>query len=168
MQEIVYGQGFLEIVPVLSQADTKLLQTIPTLAAGDDKVRNDSQAFTNIAAVAAAFTSGSTAIPVVGETLTGATSTQTAKVVGLFLTGGSWAGADAAGTLYVESASGAFTNGENLNGSVSGANILTLTADFVAQPTALSQCGSGGVGEGVSQFLRAGRGRQQDSVFQEP
>jgi len=144
MQEILYAQGYLDLKPVLSQADTKLLQTTPTLAAGDFKLRNASQAFTNLAAVAAAFTSGGTAIPLVGETLTGATSTFTAIVVGFFLTSGSWGAGTAAGTLFVEQASGAFTPGENLNGSVGGANILTLTADFVAQPTALAQTGSGG------------------------
>jgi len=144
MQEILYAQGYLDLKPVLSQADTKLLQTTPTLAAGDFKLRNASQAFTNIASVAAAFTSGGTAIPLVGETLTGATSTFTAIVVGFFLTSGSWGAGTAAGTLFVEQTSGAFTPGENLNGSVGGANILTLTADFVAQPTALAQTGSGG------------------------
>src|SRR3990167_1989438 len=143
MQEILYGTGYLDLKPVVSQADTKLLQTTPTLVAGDFKVRNAVQAFTNLTAVAAAFTSGSVA-PVVGETLTGDTSTKTAIVVGWFLTSGSWSGTDGAGTLFVASASGAFTVGETISGSVGGSNILTLTANFVAQPTALAQTGSGG------------------------
>ena len=141
MQEIPFGQGFYDEYPVLQQADTKLLQQPPTLAVGDIQYKAAGPT-ANLGAVAAAFTVGNVAKPILGETVTGGTSTKTAKVIGSFLTSGAWSGAGA-GTLFVESASGAFTPGETLTGSVSGCT-LTLTADFVAQPTALSQVGSGG------------------------
>lgn len=79
----------------------------------------------------AAFTSGGVAEIAVGDTVTGATSGQTAKVVYLAHSSGTWAGGDEAGTLYVGTPSGAFTPGEDLNVSGKQDNIATLTADFV-------------------------------------
>ena len=127
MYRIPYGVGHLFIVPVISQANTKLFKTGMTIAAGDAKLRNRSQAFTNLAAEYIAFTSGSVA-PAVGETLTGATSGTTAKVVGWFLTSGTWTGGDAAGGLFLESVSAAL-QAENLNGALAGANCMTIGGD---------------------------------------
>jgi hypothetical protein len=79
----------------------------------------------------AAFTSGGTTEIAVGDTVTGATSGKTAKVVFVVHGSGTWAGGDEAGTLYVGTPSGAFTNGENLDVSGKQNDIATLTADFV-------------------------------------
>lgn len=72
-----------------------------------------------------AFTSGGASAPTVGETLTGATSAVTAVLVDYNLTSGTWAGGDAAGTLILRQVSGTFGS-ENLNGSASGANCMTV------------------------------------------
>jgi len=77
----------------------------------------------------AAFTSGGTTPIAVGDTVTGGISGQTAKVVLVSVTSGSWAGGDAAGSIYVGTPSGAFSNGEAL--LVGGSDLATLTADFV-------------------------------------
>lgn len=82
-----------------------------------------------------AFTSGGTRPIVAGDTITGATSGATATVrsVGT-LTGGSWAGGDAAGTLQLTSRNGTFQS-ENLNvtdvNSVDSDNSATIGADIV-------------------------------------
>ena len=48
------------------------------------------------------FTGGGTLVPLVGNRIKGATSSATAMIVSIgTLTGGSWAGGDAAGTLQV-------------------------------------------------------------------
>ena len=72
------------------------------------------------------FTLGTTEFTV-GETITGAVSAETAIVDHWTLSGGSWAGNDAAGTLYVHTVSGVFQN-EAIAGDVSGA--ATLSNDF--------------------------------------
>jgi hypothetical protein len=79
----------------------------------------------------AAFTSGGTAEIAVGDTVAGATSGKVAKVVHIVISSGTWASGSAAGTLYVGTPDGAFTDGENLNVSGKQDNIATLTADFV-------------------------------------
>ena len=76
----------------------------------------------------AAFTSGGTTPIAVGDTVTGGTSGETAKVVALVHASGSWAGGDEAGTIYVGTPSGAFTDGEAL--LVGGVDLATLTANF--------------------------------------
>jgi hypothetical protein len=78
------------------------------------------------------FDSGST-VPVVGETLTGATSSDTGVVIEIeTLLSGTWAGGDAAGYLTMDTISqddseqlSIFTDNENINGSTGGSNILT-------------------------------------------
>jgi len=72
-----------------------------------------------------AFTSGSTEFTV-GETLTGATSTAYGIVVDYNVSSGTWAGADAAGTVYLRQTSGTFT-GEDLNGSVAGSDCASIS-----------------------------------------
>lgn len=69
------------------------------------------------------FTSGGTYQVVVGNTVTGATSGATGKVVGVTLTSGSWAAGNAAGTLRFKSTTGTFV-AENLN---VGANLNVAT-----------------------------------------
>lgn len=78
----------------------------------------------------AAFTSGGTAEIAVGDTVTGATSGKAAKVAHIVVSSGTWASGSAAGTLYVGTPDGAFTDGENLNVSGKQDNIATLTANF--------------------------------------
>ena len=72
------------------------------------------------------FTSGGTYEIVAGDTITGATSAVTAKVVFVFLVSGTWAGGDAAGDLIITAQSAAFA-AENLNVGAN-ANVAT-TAD---------------------------------------
>ena len=71
------------------------------------------------------FNSGSTEFTV-GETLTGATSGHTGDVVDYDVSSGTWGGGDAAGTVYLKQASGAF-QAEDLNGSTGGANMASAT-----------------------------------------
>jgi len=71
------------------------------------------------------FNSGSVE-PAAGETLTGATSGETATVSSVNRTSGSWAGGDATGTIIVTSPSDDFTADENINGSVGGNNLGTV------------------------------------------
>lgn len=80
------------------------------------------------------FTSGGTYEVKVGDTITGATSAKTARVVKVILTGGTWAGADAAGILIVDEISGDF-QAENIDVG-SNTNVATVavtkTADALA------------------------------------
>lgn len=69
------------------------------------------------------YNSGSTE-PTVGETLTGATSSETGVFVSLTRTSGSWAGGNAAGSIIISSA-GDIVADENINGSTGGSNMLT-------------------------------------------
>jgi hypothetical protein len=78
------------------------------------------------------FDSGSVA-PTVGETITGATSTDTFVVEGYTLISGTFAGGDAVGVIEGKTPTGyddnnleVFTNNENLNGSTAGANFATV------------------------------------------
>lgn len=82
-----------------------------------------------------AFTSGGTREIVAGDTLTGATSTETAIVVSISaLTSGTWVGGDAAGTFTVRTQSGTFQS-ENLDvtpagGTTAFLNNVTIGADM--------------------------------------
>ncbi len=83
------------------------------------------------------FTSGSVA-PTVGETLTGATSTDTGVVAVVDLISGSYAGGDAAGYITMTSPTGydsvqgtVFSDTETVNGSTGGTNILTVNHDGI-------------------------------------
>ena len=78
------------------------------------------------------YNSGSTEFTV-GETLTGATSGHTGVVVDYDLASGTWGGGDAAGTVYVKQATGAF-QAENLNGSTGGANMASATGAGTGLP----------------------------------
>lgn len=61
-----------------------------------------------------AFTSGGTYEIIPGDTVTGATSGATARVVSISLSSGTWAGGDAAGTFTLDTVVGTFV-AENLN-----------------------------------------------------
>lgn len=61
-----------------------------------------------------AFTSGGVTAIAVGNTITGATSAATAKIMSVELSSGTWAGGDAAGEFIIEGQSGTFA-AENLN-----------------------------------------------------
>ena len=125
---IPYGTDWLVRFPlVTSGADTFLSSA--TIAAGDIKVGHDELIHTNPSGETVAFTSGSEQ-PANGDTLTGATSTETCTVMFTVLTSGTWSGGDAAGTLFVTSASGAFQS-ENLNNTTSGTdNVMTIGGDL--------------------------------------
>lgn len=76
------------------------------------------------------YTSGGTYEILPGDTITGATSASTARVVSLTLASGTWAGGDAAGVLTLDDRSGAL-QAENLD--VGGnTNVATIGADSVA------------------------------------
>lgn len=77
-------------------------------------------------AYSVAFTGGSGAAPAAGTTLTGATSLSTAIVIRSTLSGGTWAGGDAAGVMFVYSRSAAFVS-EQVD---QGANHFHITTDF--------------------------------------
>lgn len=82
-----------------------------------------------------AFTSGGTRAIVAGDTITGATSGETAIVTAVSdLSSGTWAGGDAAGTLTLRTKSGTFQS-ENLNvttaDGASSANSATIGADLI-------------------------------------
>jgi Pectate lyase superfamily protein len=79
---------------------------------------------------AIAFTAGQAAGVAVGNTITGLTSSATATVTHVSLTGGSFAGNDAAGWLGVASQSGTFVAGEALR--VSGTTRATAAGDSVS------------------------------------
>jgi len=86
------------------------------------------------------FDSGSVE-PQVGETLTGATSGATGKVISVTVTSGSWGGGDAAGTIELGACDGRFNDNEDVNGSVGGANMLTVNHPDTGQGVDLVQNG---------------------------
>ena len=76
------------------------------------------------------FTSGGTYEIAEGDTITGATSTETATVTRVVLESGSWSGGDAAGRLIFSTASGAF-QAENLDVGANS-NVATISGDATA------------------------------------
>ena len=75
-----------------------------------------------------AYDSGSVA-PVVGEALTGDTSSATGNVISYTLASGTWGGGDAAGVITLGAVTGTFIDNEDITGSTGGANILTVNGD---------------------------------------
>lgn len=82
---------------------------------------------TNGSIIELAFTSGGTYEVVAGNTITGATSSATATVFDVVLTSGSWAGGDAAGTLWLNDQTGTFS-AENLNVGAN-TNVATIAGN---------------------------------------
>jgi len=78
------------------------------------------------------FTSGGTYEINAGDTITGAISGQTARVIAVSISGGAWSTGDAAGTLTLDTVSGAF-QAENLN---VGGNLNVATIAGVLSATA--------------------------------
>lgn len=74
------------------------------------------------------FTAGTTA-PSVGDFVNGTTSGSSGILVDYYISGGSWAGNDAAGTLYLRQTDGTYTNAESLT---------FATADTVTANSALA------------------------------
>jgi len=70
------------------------------------------------------FTAGTTA-PTVGSFVNGTTSGSSGILVDYYISGGSWAGNDAAGTLYLRQTDGTYTNAE----SITFATVDTATAN---------------------------------------
>ena len=103
--------------------------TIDTRANVDNLTANQVLYYQKTDIESAAYTSGGTTEIVAGVTITGATSGETAIVDSVVLSTGTWAGGDAAGTIYVHTVSGAWTNGEGI--LVATVDCGTLTADFV-------------------------------------
>ena len=85
------------------------------------------------------FDSGSVS-PTVGETVTGATSTDTGVIANVTLISGTYAGGDAVGVIEMTSPTGydtvlleIFTDNETLNGSTSGVNFATVNKTGAVQ-----------------------------------
>lgn len=81
---------------------------------------------------AMAFTSGGTTEIEVGDTIEGATSGATANVIAVDLDSGTWAGGDAAGTLWVRDQVGIF-EAENLDVG-EDSNLATIAGNSVNPP----------------------------------
>jgi len=81
------------------------------------------------------FTSGGTAELVVGDVVIGATGGATAEVKSITLSGGTWAGGDAAGRMEIIKQRGIF-EAENLNQRDGQANIATIAADSTGAESA--------------------------------
>lgn len=77
------------------------------------------------------FNSGGTGDIDDGETIEGDTSGATATVLAVHTTGGTWAGGDVVGKLYVTSVSGTFQNGEGVCLTSCGTQRATLTSALV-------------------------------------
>lgn len=76
--------------------------------------------------------------PQPGETITGATSSATSAIESVTRTSGTWAGGDAAGTIYLRRLTGTFQNNENVNDTTaSESNCLTIdgTATYISPET---------------------------------
>ena len=89
-----------------------------------------------------------------GETITGATNGGTGVVVDWDLTGGTWGGANAAGTVYIKQHAAPDFIAENLNGSTGGANMAGATGVQVAEALDFSDVRDAGAahGEGWGQM----------------
>jgi len=74
------------------------------------------------------FTGGGTNTPTPGENIVGLTSAATARVLGVAITSGTFAGGDAAGILFVDNQSGTF-QAENLDHTNGATDDLTIAAN---------------------------------------
>lgn len=76
------------------------------------------------------FNSGGTATPVIGETITGATSGATAIITNIDHTSGTWAGGNEVGIIYCSKPIGTFNGTENIDINGKQSNILTMTSSL--------------------------------------
>jgi len=116
------------------------------------------------------FDSGSVE-PQIGETLTGATSGAVGKVISVTVTSGSWGGGDAAGSIELGACDGRFNDNEDVNGSVGGANMLTVNQPDTAAGVDLIQNGefessTNGWTAGVGATLNSVAGGQVGNCLQ--
>ena len=84
-----------------------------------------------------------------GETITGATNGGTGVVIDWTLTGGTWGGGDAAGTVYIKQQAVAAFIAENLNGSTGGANMAGATGVQVAESLDIGEARTYGEAQGA-------------------
>lgn len=126
---IPYGTDVVVDFPLVT-AGSQAFKAPATSAAGDVKVLHDRLISTTTSGQTVAFTSGGTYEIRPGDTVTGATSAKTAVVLGVRLTSGTFAGGDAAGTLFLRSPSGAFQS-ENLDVGAN-TNVATIGGDLAA------------------------------------
>ena len=99
------------------------------------------------------FTSGGVTEIAAGDTITGATSTETATVEVVILLSGTWAGGDAAGRFILSGQSGPF-QAENLNVGASS-NLATIAGDSDAitlEPSGSYETVLGNFGGQLSQY----------------
>jgi len=116
------------------------------------------------------FDSGSVE-PQIGETLTGATSGAVGKVISVTVTSGSWGGGDATGSIELGACDGRFNDNEDVNGSVGGANMLTVNQPDTAAGVDLVQNGefessTNGWAAGVGATLNSVAGGQVGNCLQ--
>lgn len=126
-----YGEDALFVFPLVDAGAQDFATTSDyTPAAGDLKLFTDAQLEANPTGEVLAFTSGSEE-PSPGDTLVGATSTETAVVMFVVRTSGTWAGGDAAGWLFLKSVSGVL-QAEDLNISGGSSNVMSIGGDSTA------------------------------------
>jgi len=124
-----YAKGAVFSLPLIDITGSQDFEVGMTLAAGDAKMVSNRQGLTNLTCEFAAFTGGDTE-PNSGDSITGVTSTETAIVIGVVLTSGSWGAGTAAGTIFVASVSGAWQAEVVNNTTQSDTDSMDLAADF--------------------------------------
>lgn len=124
-----YGKGAVFTLPLIDITGSQDFEVGMTFAAGDAKMGSNKQGSSNLTCEFAAFTGGDTE-PNSGDSIVGVDSSSTAIVIGVVLTGGSWGGGDAAGTIFVASVSGAWQAEVVNNTTQSDADSMDLVADF--------------------------------------
>lgn len=105
---------------------------------GDTVTQLDASTWETMGDRKVAFTSGGTFVVRVGQTVTGHTSTATARVGAVILETGSWAGGDAAGVLYLTNQVGTFQSenldvGANLNVATIAENTVSISMGLIAR-----------------------------------
>ena len=90
------------------------------------------------------FTGGGTDVPAVGDTVVGATSSDTAEICKITVSSGSWAGGDAAGTLWLRNVSGEF-QAENLDIDARSISNFASIAAALDTTTALAVMAAAGI-----------------------
>lgn len=85
------------------------ITTATPIVQGTVSIKNASETIEDVLKYQVAFTNGGTDEPHVGDLITGATSGSTAYIYSITVTTGTWAGGNAAGTIYLVRPSAAFT-----------------------------------------------------------
>ena len=109
MIEIPYGTPGYIPVPLITSS-TEEFKDNPTLAAGDAKLWTDGQILANVASYSAPFTSGKTRAVPGDEIYNASASSQTAVVVAMIHTSGSFASTNAGGILYARALTTGFSS----------------------------------------------------------